>query len=184
VRDGYVHHFGSVDALRRQRHRIHCVGLVDDLDPFLTRLLAPTGVDYAVVKSMLKDQHRAATRSSALLEQFADLVKERLCLATLRIVGDRGRKISRIALCGGSGASLLREAARQGADLLITGDIKYHEAQEAESLGVTLIDAGHFATERLMIEGLSRQMENELAARKLAVQVVRCCAESDPFEFV
>ena len=119
-----------------------------------------------------------------ILEEFAGPVKERLHLAALRLVGNRGRRISRIALCGGSGASLLREAARQGADLFVTGDIKYHEAQEAESLGLALIDAGHFATERLMIEGLSRQMENEFAVRKLAVQVVRCCEESDPFEFV
>ena len=122
--------------------------------------------------------------SPLLLDEFAALVKERLHLAALRMVGSRGRKISRIALCGGSGASLLREAARQGADLLVTGDIKYHEAQEAESLGMALLDAGHFATERLMIEGLSRQMENEFAVRKLAVQVVRCSAESDPFAFV
>jgi hypothetical protein len=78
VRDGYVHHFGSVEALRRHSHRIHCVGLVDDLDPFLTRLLAPTGVDYAAVRSMLKDQHRAALRSSALLEKFSAPELERL----------------------------------------------------------------------------------------------------------
>jgi len=119
-----------------------------------------------------------------LLGEFAGVVKERLGLAALRIVGPREKKISRIALCGGSGASLLREAARQGADLFVTGDIKYHEAQEAESLGVALIDAGHFATERLMIEGLSRQIENEFAVRRLAVQVVRCLEERDPFEFI
>ncbi len=119
-----------------------------------------------------------------ILEEFAGVVKERLRLAALRIVGNREKMISRIALCGGSGAFLLHEAARQGADLLVTGDIKYHEAQEAESLGIALIDAGHFATERIMIEGLSLQLESEFAARKLAVQVARCSEEHDPFEFV
>lgn len=121
---------------------------------------------------------------SVLLEEFVEVVKERLSLPALRIVGIRGRRIRRIALCGGSGATLLREAARQGADLFVTGDIKYHEAQEAAALGVALIDAGHFATERLMIEGLARQLERECAARKLDVQVTRCCEERDPFEFV
>jgi dinuclear metal center YbgI/SA1388 family protein len=118
------------------------------------------------------------------LAEFAAVVKERLQLAAVRMVGNSDKKISRIALCGGSGASLLREAARKGADLLVTGDIKYHEAQEAEALGMALIDAGHFATERLMIEGLSRQLESELAARKLAVGVFRCGKERDPFVFV
>jgi dinuclear metal center YbgI/SA1388 family protein len=118
------------------------------------------------------------------LGAFAGTVKERLGLKALRLVGSSEKRISRIALCGGSGSSLLREAARQGADLLITGDIKYHEAQEAATLGVALLDAGHFATEQLMIEGLSRQLESECAARKLAVAVIRCRAERDPFEFV
>lgn len=118
------------------------------------------------------------------LEEFAGLVKKQLKMTGLRLVGELDRKISRVALCGGSGASLLHEAARQGADLFITGDIKYHEAQEAASLGVALIDAGHFATERLMIEGLSRQLESEVTARKLGVQIVRCLEERDPFDFV
>lgn len=118
------------------------------------------------------------------LADFARTVKERLQLGTVRLVGEGNRQIARIALCGGSGASLLREAARQGADLLLTGDIKYHEAREAAALGVALLDAGHFATESLMIEGLSQRLESDLAARKLAVQVLRCHEERDPFDFV
>jgi dinuclear metal center YbgI/SA1388 family protein len=117
------------------------------------------------------------------LEGFAATVKERLGISSLRLVGDRGKKISRVALCGGSGSSLLREAARQGAGLLVTGDIKYHEAQEAISLGIAVIDAGHFATERLMVEGLSRQIERECALRKFDITVLRCSEERDPFEF-
>ena len=78
VRDGYVHHFGSVEALRQNRHRIHCVGTVDGLDGFLTRLLAPVGVDYPSVRSLLADQHRAAIRSAALLERFSDAEMTRL----------------------------------------------------------------------------------------------------------
>ncbi len=117
------------------------------------------------------------------LESFALLVKERLGLGSLRIVGGQGRTVSRVALCGGSGASLLRDAVRQGADLYLTGDIKYHEAREAESLGIALIDAGHFATERLMIEGLAAQLEQEILRRRLEVGVLPCRGETDPFTF-
>ena len=107
--------------------------------------------------------------SSPLLKDFAEQCKKCLGTASLRIVGNPEQRISKLALCGGSGASLLRDAAREGADLFLTGDIKYHEAREAQSLGIALIDAGHFATERLMVDGLSLQLEKELSRRKFEV---------------
>jgi len=119
--------------------------------------------------------------SPVALEDFAGLVKERLGVSSLRLVGERGKRVSRVALCGGSGASLLRDAVRQGADLFVTGDIKYHEAREAESQGIAVIDAGHFATEKVMIEGLAAQLVGELARRRLEVAVMTCTGENDPF---
>jgi dinuclear metal center YbgI/SA1388 family protein len=118
------------------------------------------------------------------LKEFAAAVKERLGLASLRVVGDAEQRISRVALCGGSGSSLLRDAAREGADLFVTGDIKYHDAREAQALGIALLDAGHFATERLMIQGLSVRLEGECAKRRFEVEVLRCAAELDPFEVI
>lgn len=78
VRDGYVHHFGSVEALRRHRHRVHCVGTVDDIDGFLGHLLEPSGIDYRVHASLLADKHRAAVRGSALLAAYGDTELGRL----------------------------------------------------------------------------------------------------------
>jgi dinuclear metal center YbgI/SA1388 family protein len=122
--------------------------------------------------------------ATPLLKDFAERVKKTLGTSSLRIVGNPEQRVSKLALCGGSGASLLRDAAREGANLFLTGDIKYHEAREAQSLGIALIDAGHFATERLMVDGLSRQMEKVLASRKFEIQVLRCTAESDPFAVI
>lgn len=118
------------------------------------------------------------------LGAFADQVKERLAVPHVRLVGAADRPLKKVAICGGSGASLLWEAARQGADLLVTGDVKYHEALEAAALGVALLDAGHFATERLMINGLAEQLRQVLAQRKLAVTVFTCVEERDPFAIV
>ncbi len=120
-------------------------------------------------------------REPILFEDYCELVKSRLELSCLRIAGARCSKVSRVALCGGSGASLMRDAARQGAELFVTGDLKYHDAREAEELGITVIDAGHFATERLMINGLSLQLRHELAARKMEAEVIPCLAEKEPF---
>jgi dinuclear metal center YbgI/SA1388 family protein len=118
------------------------------------------------------------------LAEFAARVKVQLGAAGARLVGDPARPVRKVALCGGSGASLLREAARQGADLLVTGDIKYHEAREAEELGVALLDAGHFATERLMVAGLAERLGRELAERNYQAQITGCSTEQEPFTFI
>jgi len=120
--------------------------------------------------------------STPLLKDLAESVKKCLGTPALRVVGNPEQRISKLALCGGSGASLLRDAAREGADAFLTGDIKYHEAREAQALGIALIDAGHFATEILMVEGLSLQLEKELGKRKHDTKVLRCKTESDPFK--
>ncbi|TSK06882.1 MAG: Nif3-like dinuclear metal center hexameric protein [Geobacter sp.] len=114
---------------------------------------------------------------------FAGFVRERLGAAGVRLVGEAGRQVKKVAVCGGSGVSLLHEAARKGADILVTGDVKYHEAREAEALGVALLDAGHFATERIMIEGLAAQLRGALAARRLEAEVIEYQEEREPFAF-
>jgi dinuclear metal center YbgI/SA1388 family protein len=114
---------------------------------------------------------------------YALSVKEALGAAGVRLVGEPGRHVKKVALCGGSGASLLHEAARRGADLLVTGDLKYHEAREAEALGIAVLDAGHFATELPMVRGLADALERALEVRKFAVEVVAYQGEREPFSF-
>jgi dinuclear metal center YbgI/SA1388 family protein len=121
---------------------------------------------------------------STTLGAFAAQVKTALGAPALRLVGDVGRSVIKVALCGGSGASLLGEAGRQGADVLVTGDLKYHEARAAESQGVALIDAGHFATERIMIQGLATALRREAEGRGLNIEFIEMEGEEDPFKTV
>jgi dinuclear metal center YbgI/SA1388 family protein len=116
--------------------------------------------------------------------EFALQLKETLGLAMLRLVGDRERAVRKIAVCGGSGASLLKDACRQGADVLVTGDIKYHEAREAESAGMVLMDAGHFATEVIMVQEFSRQLGQLLAEKKYEAEVIAYSGETEPFTYL
>jgi dinuclear metal center YbgI/SA1388 family protein len=64
-----------------------------------------------------------------------------------RLVADPGRRIETLAVLGGSGGSFIPEAATSGAHAYVTGDVDYHDALLAESLGLAVIDAGHAATE-------------------------------------
>jgi len=114
---------------------------------------------------------------------FALQVKKMLAASGVRLVGESGRRVKKVALCGGSGASLLHEAARKGADLLVTADVKYHEAREAEALGIAVLDAGHFATELPMVRGLADALVRALEVRKFETEVVAYQGEREPFSF-
>ncbi|MBD5642132.1 MAG: Nif3-like dinuclear metal center hexameric protein [Desulfovibrio sp.] len=65
----------------------------------------------------------------------------------------------RVAICGGSGASLIRTAKARGADLYVTGDIKYHDAIESE---VLILDVGHHSLEEEMMRRLAARLASEL----------------------
>jgi hypothetical protein len=117
------------------------------------------------------------------LAAFAAKVKDALGCDCLRLVGAHDLPVHKVALCGGAGAGLLHSAHRQGADVLVTGDVKYHEARQAEDLGIGLIDAGHFATERLMIDLVADALRNAAGKRHWEIEFVTYTGEQDPFRF-
>ncbi|HEY3307697.1 MAG TPA: Nif3-like dinuclear metal center hexameric protein [Desulfuromonadaceae bacterium] len=119
------------------------------------------------------------------LAAFATTVANRLQTKGLRYVGAGDRQINKVALCSGSGASFLNAAVRAGADCLVTGDVKYHEAREAEDLGITLIDAGHFPSEQIMVAEVTGRLEQILVKTGYSdCHVLPCTIEQDPFKNV
>jgi dinuclear metal center YbgI/SA1388 family protein len=66
----------------------------------------------------------------------------------IRVAGDPGRRVSRVAVSGGAGDSLLATARAAGVDVFLTADLRHHPASEfVEAGGPALIDAAHWATE-------------------------------------
>jgi dinuclear metal center YbgI/SA1388 family protein len=118
------------------------------------------------------------------LEEFAHTCKERLGCSGLRMVGDPDARAQRIAVCSGSGSSAMFAAKFSGADTMVTGDLKYHEAQTAAELGLNIIDAGHFATEIIAAEGLCRTIAPELKKRGYTTEIITAPNEQDPFTFI
>jgi dinuclear metal center YbgI/SA1388 family protein len=70
------------------------------------------------------------------------------CIRHTKIIKE---KILKVALCGGSGSFLLRNAIASGADIFITGDIKYHDFFEADSK-IIVADIGHYESEQFTKE--------------------------------
>lgn len=82
---------------------------------------------------------------------FAHHVKEKLKAKGLILYGAPDKKIKKVAVCGGAGADFIADAINAGCDLMITGDVKYHEAIDAIAEGIVILDPGHFASENHII---------------------------------
>ena len=82
---------------------------------------------------------------------FLRLVSETVDSPCLRHSALTGRKVKKVALCGGSGSPFMGEALRQKADAYLTADIKYHDFFIPES-AMLLVDGGHFETEQFTKE--------------------------------
>lgn len=83
--------------------------------------------------------------------QFLTHVKEKLHAKVVRHTPLRGKKVRRVAVCGGSGSFLLPNAIQAGADIFITADFKYHEFFDADGR-VIIADVGHFESEQFTQE--------------------------------
>lgn len=90
---------------------------------------------------------------------FADFVKNVLKCNGLKIVEGRDT-IKNVGLCSGAGGASLLSAIKAGADAFLTGEVKHHEILAANQYGITLIEAGHFHTENVVVEPLAKQLKN------------------------
>jgi dinuclear metal center YbgI/SA1388 family protein len=95
------------------------------------------------------------------LRQLAADIKEALGLDTVRIAGELDQIVGNLAIVSGAGSSFINNVADQHIDVLITGDVKYHEAKEAVTRGLAIIDAGHQGMERLIGPHLCDILNNE-----------------------
>ena len=100
---------------------------------------------------------RIATLDNEItLEELANKIKDTLDMDKIRLVGDLKSKIKKVALCTGAGSDLVKLSKRKGAQVLITGDMKYHEAQDALDMNMNVIDCGHFDTEDIFKDVMKR----------------------------
>ena len=100
-----------------------------------------------------------------------------------KVVGREDMRIGRVAVVGGSGGHLLSLASEKRADLLITGDVGYHHALEAESLGIALIDGGHFNTEKTAFSAFTDRLKDLFKERGWDVSVEVAGDEVDPMYY-
>lgn len=118
------------------------------------------------------------------LAALAERLKAALNTPTVRVVGDPGRQVATVAVGAGAGSDLIRPAAARGADVLVTGDVRYHEAQDALDLGLAVVDVGHYNAEAIAVRPLAAYLRERLQKDGAAVEVREAQAGGDPFRFI
>jgi dinuclear metal center YbgI/SA1388 family protein len=112
---------------------------------------------------------------------FAKTVKKKLNLETLRMVGDQNRMIKTAAVVAGSGMSFFDSIKHSGVDVLLTGDIKYHKAREAELHNLALLDIGHYPSEVIYLPVLKRKLATILPK---GIEIIVSKESRNPFKII
>lgn len=140
----------------------------------LTDIHCPESTDICMIGNIPVDM-------PVRLADFAEYVSQKLETKgkdSVRFAGNPDKLVRTAGICTGSGsefAGLLKEA---GCHVLITGDVRYHEALDAVSEDFAIIDAGHFGTERFFPGAMMRILRDQL---RDCVEIISSQKEKNPF---
>ncbi|MFR6017143.1 MAG: Nif3-like dinuclear metal center hexameric protein [Paraclostridium sordellii] len=113
---------------------------------------------------------------------FKDLgmiLKEKLDIKHLRVVGNLEDEIFKVAIVTGSGADMVKKAFKSGCDVLITGDMKYHDAQDTLDMGMKVIDCGHFDTEKVFADIMFKYLDENFD-----MDIIKSDVNLNPFDII
>lgn len=112
--------------------------------------------------------------------EIASVVKRALRQKAVRMVGTPGRKVRKVAVCAGSGGSLLPAVLSSRAQLYISGDIKFHEARTAQEENLSVLDVGHFGPEKHGMLRFGEKIAGRIREKGWDVAILHA-KEKDPF---
>lgn len=165
--------------------------------------VAADGVSDSFAKYLMLENLKPLTGGSSLgtgrvgdlpeettLGQFAGRLA-RLLPATatgIRVAGEYGQTITRVALCGGAGDAFIDLARAAGADVYVTSDLRHHVVQDARELSLlgpedtelALVDVSHWASEFLWLENAAETLRRIYPDVEFEV----CDLRTDPWDFV
>ena len=117
-------------------------------------------------------------------EKFAAHVKKVLNADNVRLIDAGNFLINKVGICGGAGSDIIAKAKFFGAQAFVTGDVKYHEAQNAVENKIHVVDAGHFATEFPIVRELAETLRKEFERLDYKISVEEDKIFSDVFKIV
>lgn len=106
---------------------------------------------------------------------LGELVEKIRCLLAspgIKVWGKPDQKVEKVALLGGSGGDYLENALNSGADLYLTGEVRYHDGQKALSAGMALVEVGHDCSERPVLPVLAEFLQEKIRERGYQTKVL------------
>ena len=116
------------------------------------------------------------------LKPLAHSIKKVMGLESIKYAGDPDLLVKKAAVCTGSGSSLLSDFFASGAQVYISGDMRYHDARDVEAANLGVIDIGHFSSECFVAQDFAAQINDRFKEAGVKVAVEPCLIEKDPFE--
>lgn len=113
-------------------------------------------------------------------QELLEEIKLKLAVQNLLVAGPLDGEVRIAACCAGASGSLINDAIAQKADLLLTGEVRHHDALKAAAAGMTVVCALHSNSERLTLQRLARRLAE--SAPKVDFLVSK--ADHDPFAIV
>ncbi len=120
------------------------------------------------------------------LGDFALFIKEKLGLKSIKFVGDRNKKIKKVALATGSCSNyeMFDECTAKKCDVYITSDIKHHESIDALEMGLCLIDATHYGSEFIMVKSLAERIRDFSNKNNYSLKIIESEKNKPVFDYI
>lgn len=153
------------------------IGLTNIEPMLITDIAVESGIVQAIGR-------KGILENPISLESYAAFIKEKIGLGCIRFVGEADRTIKTVGLSTGSGSNVknFTEAIKHGCDVYITGDIRFHEAQEALSLGLALIDATHYASENIIVDKINNYLRLEFNEKNIDISIENSIVDGQVFK--
>ncbi len=157
------------------------IGEIEKVDEIKIETIVPQGILQKVIDKMIKshpyeevayDIYKLENKGKSIglgryasleresdLQALCDKIKLKLNMNHIRVVGDLNKKIKKVAVVTGAGSDMVSLAKSKNCDVIITGDVKYHEAQDALDMGMAIVDCGHFDTEDIFKDVMKRFLD-------------------------
>jgi dinuclear metal center YbgI/SA1388 family protein len=158
--------------------------------------IAPGGVNDSLAKTIglenvepfgIEKMGRKGNLTSQItLKEFVNHLKDKLpkVKSSIQVNGKLDSKVFKVALCGGSGSSLLEEVRKEEVDVFMTADLKHHAVSDNENMnGPALVSVSHWASEWVWLPELEQQLKIDLAQKQFSSRIFISEISTDPWNF-
>lgn len=157
--------------------------LRDGLNDFVIKILDIQNPEILVTDESSEDYGlgRIANLTRKMnLDEFINYIKKSLNIDSCRYIGKKDIDIKRLAIVTGAGSDFIKIAFEKGADIFLTGDMKYHDSQESHFYGYNILDIGHYGSEKFFPQALIKTLAKVLPgieiikSEKLLNPIITC----------